>query len=230
MPELHSTHSGRRSSWRAYLAILSVRCRMLLQYRAAALAGVVTQVFWGFIKVMVFVAFFASATSEPPMTLEQVLVYIWLGQALLVLLPWNVDPEIAAQIRGGGVAAEFFVDQTRPLNELRFDWTATHELSHMLLPYVSSRDRWLSEGLASYYQNVLRARDGRLTEQQAWQKLHAGFERGRKATHGGSLAEASRAGWSATMRVYWGGAAMMLKADSQLRALSGGQQLSQPGR
>ena len=119
MPELHGTHSGRRSSWRAYLAILSVRCRMLLQYRAAALAGVVTQLFWGFIKVMVFVAFFASATSDPPMTLEQVLVYIWLGQALLVLLPWNVDPEIAAQIRGGGVAYELL----RPLNLYSF-WFA----------------------------------------------------------------------------------------------------------
>lgn len=47
-------------------------------------------------------------------------------------------------------------------SELSRDWTATHELSHMLLPYVASRDRWLSESLASYYQNVLRARDGRL--------------------------------------------------------------------
>ncbi len=133
-------------------------------------------------------------------------------------VPW------AHVIRGGGAAAEFFVDETRSLREFRFDWTATHELSHMLLPLVSSQDRWLSEGLASYYQNVLRARDGRLTDEQAWQKLHAGFERGRKATRGGTLAQATRAGRGATMRVYWSGAAMMLKADSRLRALSGGRQ------
>ena len=91
---------------RTFLAIVAVRCRMLLQYRAAALAGFGTQLFWGFIKVMVFVAFYASAVTEPPMTFAQVLVYIWLGQALLALLPWNVDKEIAEQIRSGGVAYE----------------------------------------------------------------------------------------------------------------------------
>lgn len=92
---------------------------MLLQYRAAAIAGFGTQLFWGFIKVMVFVAFYASATSAQPMTFAEVLVYIWLGQALLALLPWNVDAEIAAQIRSGGVAYELL----RPLDLYRF-WFA----------------------------------------------------------------------------------------------------------
>ena len=133
-------------------------------------------------------------------------------------VPW------AHVLRGGGPAAEFYVDQTRSLDELSRDWTATHEFSHMFLPYVSSRDRWLSEGLASYYQNVLRARDGRLTEQEAWRKLESGFERGRRATRSGSLAQATRSGWGSIMRVYWSGAAMMLKADSRLRALSSGSQ------
>ncbi|MEM8769665.1 MAG: ABC transporter permease, partial [Pseudomonadota bacterium] len=112
-----SAASGRR--FRAYGAIVAVRCKMLLQYRAAAIAGFGTQLFWGFIKVMVFVAFYASATVEPPMTFAQVLVYVWLGQALLVLLPWNVDPEIAEQIRSGGVAYELL----RPLDLYSF-WFA----------------------------------------------------------------------------------------------------------
>ena len=132
-------------------------------------------------------------------------------------VPW------AHVIRGGGIAVEFFIDETRPVSEFRSDWTATHEISHMLLPYVSSRDRWLSEGLASYYQNVLRARDGRLTETQAWKKLHAGFLRGERAAVL-SLAEAPRSGWGTIMQVYWGGAAVLLKADTRLRSLSGGMQ------
>ena len=99
-----------------------------------------------------------------------------------------------------------------------------HEFSHLLVPYISSRDRWLSEGLATYYQNVLRARRGILTEREAWQSMHEGFQRGVKATHGGSLAEATRSGWRSTIRVYWSGAAMMLMADMQLRESSGGQQ------
>jgi hypothetical protein len=146
-------------------------------------------------------------------------------QILIVPLKPQREPVPWARVlRGGGVAAEFYVDRTSSLDELRNDWTATHELSHMLLPYVSSRDRWLPEGLASYYQNVLRARDGRLSEQEAWERLHAGFERGRRATRKETLSEATRSGWSATMRVYWSGAAMMLKADSRLRALSNGEQ------
>lgn len=102
-----------------YAAIVAARFQMLLQYRAAALAGFVTQLFWGLIKVMVFVAFFASATGPQPMTLAEVLVYVWLGQALLVLLPWNVDPEIADHVRSGGVAYELL----RPLNLYGF-WFA----------------------------------------------------------------------------------------------------------
>lgn len=137
-------------------------------------------------------------------------------------VPW------AHVVRGGGIASEFFVDETRPLREFNSDWTATHELSHMLLPYISSEDRWFSEGLASYYQNVLRARDGRITEKQAWQKLHSGFQRGiastKKANPSESLAQATRSGWDSTMRVYWSGAAMMLEADAELRSLSNGAQ------
>ena len=104
---------------RTFLAILAVRCKMLLQYRAAALAGFGTQLFWGFIKVMVFVAFYSSAVTDPPMTFSQLLVYIWLGQALLALLPWNVDKEIAEQIRSGGVSYELL----RPLDLYGF-WFA----------------------------------------------------------------------------------------------------------
>ena len=50
------------------------------------------------------------------------------------------------------------------------------------------------------------------------------FERGRAGTRGGTLASATRAGRQSTMRGYWSGAAIMLKADSELRMLSAGRQ------
>jgi predicted metalloprotease with PDZ domain len=131
-------------------------------------------------------------------------------------VPW------AHVLRGGGPAVEFFVDPNWPLEEFDADWTATHEFSHLLLPYVAYNDRWLSEGLASYYQNVLRARDGRLDEREAWQALHAGFRRGRKATRDETLRQATRAGRGATMRIYWAGAALALEADVRLRQATGG--------
>jgi len=90
----------------AYTAILSARFRMLLQYRAAAFAGIVTQIFWGFIRVMIFEAFYRSTTAPQPMKLEDVITYVWLGQALLGLLPWNTDLEIRNMVKTGTVAYE----------------------------------------------------------------------------------------------------------------------------
>lgn len=138
--------------------------------------------------------------------------------------PRNKAVVWANVLRGGGMAGIFYIDETRPLEEFMEDWTTTHEFSHMLIPYVSSRDRWLSEGLASYYQNVLRARDGRLTDTEAWQKLYDGFERGRKGTRGGSLTQATRSGRGSIMRVYWSGAALLLMADMRLRETTNGLQ------
>lgn len=133
-------------------------------------------------------------------------------------VPW------AHVVRGGGPSVQFYVDETRPLAEFDADWTATHEFSHLLMPFVARDDRWLSEGMASYYQNVLRARDGRLSEREAWQALHAGFQRGQNATRPETLEAAMEQGWGSTMRVYWTGAAMMLQADMALRARGDGAQ------
>ena len=78
------------------------------------------------------------------------------------------------------------------------------------------RGRWLAEGLASYYQNVLRARVGLFTADEAWTLLDAGFRRGQRASASGPLDDLGhqRGG---TMRVYWAGAAYWLEADLALR-------------
>jgi ABC-2 type transport system permease protein len=90
-----------------YRAIISARFRMLLQYRIAALAGVWTQVFFGCVLIMIYEAFYRSSTADvQPMAFAQVATYVWLGQALLAMLPWNTDSEIAAMIRSGSVVYE----------------------------------------------------------------------------------------------------------------------------
>jgi len=113
----------------------------------------------------------------------------------------------------------------RPIDEFYDDWTATHEFSHLMLPYVGGRHKWISEGFASYYQNVLMSRASRYSEQQAWQKLYDGFKRGRASQPGLSLNDAAAAGIrQARMKIYWSGAAIALLADVELRQRSGGKE------
>jgi ABC-2 type transport system permease protein len=103
---------------RPYQAVFRARFTLLLQYRAAALAGFGTQCWWGAVKVMVFTAFLSGAVASP-MTLRQSIDYIWLGQALLMMLPWSADPELARMVRSGDVAYE----RLRPLDTYAF-WYA----------------------------------------------------------------------------------------------------------
>ncbi|MFT5377313.1 MAG: ABC-2 type transport system permease protein [Candidatus Latescibacterota bacterium] len=105
----------------AYWAIFSARLRMLLQYRAAALAGLSTQLFWGLIRVMAFEAFYRSSAATIPMPVEQVVDYIWLGQAFLMLLPIRLDAEIRTMVRSGTIAYEL----VRPLDLYNFWYMRT---------------------------------------------------------------------------------------------------------
>ncbi len=100
---------------RPYAAVVRARFSVLLQYRAAALAGFLTQCWWGGIKVMVLTAFF-TATAGAPMTLPQAIDYVWLGQALFTMLPWSGDPDVARMVRTGDVAYE----RLRPLDTYTF--------------------------------------------------------------------------------------------------------------
>ena len=106
-----------RAAARPYLATLTARFLMMLQNRAAALAGVATQFAFGVIMVNALAAFYASGRGAPSITLREAITYAWLGQAFLGLLPWNVDPEIAALMRSGSIAYE----RLRPLDAY-FSW------------------------------------------------------------------------------------------------------------
>lgn len=89
-----------------YLAVLKIRMKALLQYRSAAFAAICTQLFWGLIISMIYRAFYAGAEGAEPISLQQALTFIWLGQALLQLLPWTIDREIETQVQNGNVAYE----------------------------------------------------------------------------------------------------------------------------
>jgi len=106
---------------RPYLAIFRARFIALLQYRAAAFAGLLTQIFWGFLRIMVLEAFYRSSTATQPMSIAAVRDYVWLGQAMLGMIPWNIEPEIRPMIQTGSVSYEL----VRPV-DFHALWYARH--------------------------------------------------------------------------------------------------------
>ncbi len=130
--------------------------------------------------------------------------------------------------RGGGAGVHLFIDPDRSPQEFDRDWSVTHEMSHLFLPYVVARDAWLFEGLPTYLQNVLMVRGGAIDPRGRLEppdhRIPARCPRGT----GLSLAQAGEriAIRGNYLRVYWAGAAMMFDADLRLREITqGGQSL-----
>jgi len=161
----------------------------------------------------------AQVANNFPLKDIQVLVIMIDGQRGAV--PWG-------QVnRAGGPGVLFVVNANKSEQELFSDWTAAHEFSHLLTPYTPN-DRWLSEGFASYHQNISRLRSGLLDEATAWSKLLSGFERGRKSASKLSAPTLEKSNRRHNMQMYWGGAVIALKADVALQqATNGKMNLSQ---
>jgi hypothetical protein len=123
--------------------------------------------------------------------------------------------------RGQGHALTLFVDPRQLPGAFDRDWVAVHELSHLFHPYLDDEGSWLAEGLATYYQDVLRARAGLLTPAEAWEQIDGGFARGRSATRAHDTPLGASGERPNFMRVYWSGTAYWLEVDAELRRASG---------
>ncbi|MBQ3169496.1 MAG: ABC transporter permease, partial [Clostridia bacterium] len=103
---------------KAYLTYFKMRLIHSLQYRTAALAGVATQFFWGFMEIQLYRAFYAEHAEVFPMTLPSLVSYIWLRQAFLALFnTWTFENDLFRSILDGNVAYELL----RP-TDLYFMW------------------------------------------------------------------------------------------------------------
>ena len=147
-------------------------------------------------------------------------------QTQAIVLPTSPNPfpiRFGHTGRAGGGSILFFMPTDLDLPSLRDDWIAVHEFAHLLHPFVRKNDAWLSEGLATYLQEVLRVRAGMLDANQAWQRMFEGAKRGRDA-EGSLRAETERMPYAHNYeRVYWAGAAIVLMADVELRRRSQGR-------
>ncbi len=100
-----------------YLSAFKLRFRLELTYRAAALGGLATQVFFGFIYIFLYRALYASSgvTGEP---VRLIVTYVWLQQAFFRML-LSSDGELVSTIITGGMAYQL----CRPVNQYAY-WYA----------------------------------------------------------------------------------------------------------
>lgn len=92
---------------RKYVSFFRLRFGMGLQYRAAALAGIVTQFAWGFLELMAFRAFYETDSAAFPMEFSAMSSYIWMQQAFLAFFAtWMMENDIFDSIVSGNIAYE----------------------------------------------------------------------------------------------------------------------------
>lgn len=90
-----------------YLSFFRIRFTYGLTYRAAALAGIVTQFVWGVLEILMFKAFYDYNKAAFPMDFSALTSYIWLQQAFLALyMVWFFETELFELIVSGNVAYE----------------------------------------------------------------------------------------------------------------------------
>jgi hypothetical protein len=97
------------------------------------------------------------------------------------------------------------------------DWILVHELFHLGFPSFHDEAKWLDEGSATYFEPLLRARAGDLTELEVWTQFAHYMPEGLRAIEQDGLEHPRD-----VRAVYWGGAIACLLADVAARRSSHG--------
>jgi hypothetical protein len=100
--------------------------------------------------------------------------------------------------------------------DLYSDWILVHELFHVGSPSYDAEGKWFDEGLATYFEPIIRVRAGLLDERAVWQDFFGNMPKGLDALTGPGLEAVEEFG-----EIYWGGAAFCLLADVEARSRSG---------
>lgn len=96
-----------------YFTFFRMRFLTSLQYRTAAYAGIVTQIVWGAMEILIYVTFYQENQGSFPMEMQALSSYIWLQQGFLALyMTWFLEHDILNSISDGSIAYEL----CRPLS------------------------------------------------------------------------------------------------------------------
>ncbi len=139
---------------------------------------------------------------------------------LVVVVPIAGRDEVVhgKVVAAGGATVALQLGSRVPEPELYRDWILVHELFHLGFPSFRFEGRWLDEGLATYFEPIIRARAGWRSGDAVWDEFSRDMWRGLDAVeHTGLLRARSNGG------IYWGGALVSLLADVKERRATGGK-------
>ncbi|WP_233591621.1 hypothetical protein [Corallococcus sp. AB011P] len=140
----------------------------------------------------------------------------------LVPVPGKSTPgEFGMTLWSSPPSISILVGQDATVESFAKDWVAVHEMLHLTHPAFVPREAWLSEGLATYYTEIVRARSKRQTSEQTWRELTNGFARGQAAAGSRPMKEVV-AEEGNYMGIYWTGALFALHLDVELRRVTEG--------
>lgn len=142
------------------------------------------------------------------------------AHASLIVIPVADRDEVVfgKVLPASAPAIALLVGEQADTAALNRDWILVHELFHLGVPSFSGEGKWLDEGLATYYEPLIRARAGNRTELEVWAELARNLYKGVDAM--GSTGLERTRDFSA---VYWGGALVSLLADVEARRSSAGR-------
>jgi len=131
---------------------------------------------------------------------------------LLILAPSDGNGITDGRVESnGGVTVIVRVGHRTERDELYQDWVLIHEMLHLGSPYMRDTGAWLDEGIATFYEPIIRMRAGWKTREDVWREWIEWMPNGRGAMGEVGLEDSEGGG------IYWGGALFLLLAEIEVR-------------
>jgi hypothetical protein len=136
---------------------------------------------------------------------------------VLVPVPDKHGVPFGKMLPESGPGLIVFIGEHTAAAELHADWVLVHELFHAGTPSYLGEGKWYDEGLATYFEPLIRTRLGWRTEADLWAEFLRDMPRGLDAMTRRGLA--NPIGYS---DIYWGGGLLCLLADLEMRRTTAG--------
>jgi len=131
--------------------------------------------------------------------------------------------------RGWNQGVDLHVDPSFSLQQFREEWKVSHELSHLIIPYLGDSYSWFAEGFASFMQFQVMQQTGVIDQNEAYERYFTRFAKAERRYDYPHLPFADAAPLLRSNRQYLLGWCCLFLADQQsLRSQSSNQPYRSP--